>query len=163
MEESLEHFGVKGMRWGKRKQSDNSANAPPSDTNPLYREVGSGGMAVSRSGGIARKAAKGGAVVAGVATLAIGAAVVASLTAKHADVPVRSLPSFKTSGSKYAGQAKNMWDRFQATGAKSKWETVSEGGLLKEGQKYASATIKTYGSTRVSDLPGTALEVIRRR
>ena len=76
-EEFLEHYGVKGMKWGVRKKNDSSSNSPKKRSK-------------------AKTAVKVGAVV-------VGTAAIATVIAKSGSKPassMRSGPHFAVSGPK---------------------------------------------------------------
>lgn len=77
VDEFLEHFGVKGMRWGVRKErSSGDEVKAPLDKKALAKKV---------------------AVGAGAIAVAVGAAYLASSVAKNSNTTISSLPKFNDS------------------------------------------------------------------
>lgn len=73
----LEHFGVKGMKWGKRKRRDEAARAERFSQKPYKRKMSPGTkMAIA-------------------ASVAVGGAVVASMLKNSGGMKVSSLPKPK--------------------------------------------------------------------
>lgn len=125
-EDLLVHFGVKGMRWGRRKASSSDGS---SDKKPMSTK---------------KKVAIGAGVAAGVA----GAAAVAYMMSRRGKVPVRQVlgnrPGLRSPASPAAGMPKANFGPFRAKGTPA--------AAAARGKRAANDISQSEWKKRVSDL-----------